>query len=172
MRRPERLHLVHQGASKYRGEIARGKTDRSCGNFHRMDDIIGFEQHVQDLRAGETLFVAWQHWFLTFMANALGLDGLVPSTYPTSCNYSQWTEPEYASDSTEGNCYDVLWQLVLFRERSDESWRAEAFEQMHMGFGGHEDSPCASAFYPNSSPSSWHIARAQAEDGLVIEPAP
>lgn len=68
------------------------------------------------------------------------------------------SEPAYATDPTEGNCYDVLWQLVLFRVSSEYAWRAEAVQQMHMGFGGSADSPCASAFYPGSNPTSWSPA--------------
>lgn len=59
-------------------------------NYILMGDVQGFYNYVQSVRAGETLFVAWQHWFLRFLADALLLDGLVPSHYPISCNYSQW----------------------------------------------------------------------------------
>jgi hypothetical protein len=110
---------------------------------------------VHHLQAGETLLVAWQHWFLTYLVTGLGLDGLVPASYPMSCNYSQWSEPPSAMDPTEGDCYDVLWQMVLYRESPDDSWDAESFAQMHMGFGGSEDSPCAAALARGSNPTTW-----------------
>ena len=59
---------------------------------------------------------AWQHQVLAGIVNAMGFEGLAPTAFPRFCNYSQWTEPDYAMDPEEGNCFDVLWQLVLFRE--------------------------------------------------------
>lgn len=123
-------------------------------NHVNMEDVDSFVRYVQGMRAGETLLVAWQHWFLTFMVEALGFEGLIPTSYPRSCNYSQWTEPAYAMDKEEGDCYDVIWQLVLFRENPTQRWRTDAFTSLHQGFGG-RDSPCASAFYPDSTPAHW-----------------
>ena len=46
----------------------------------------------------------------------MGFEGLAPTAFPHFCDYSQWTEPDYAMDPEEGNCFDVLWQLVLYRK--------------------------------------------------------
>ena len=113
--------------------------------------------YVQNMRAGKTLFVAWQHWFLSFLVTELGFEGLVPTSFPRSCNYTQWTEPAYAMDPEEGDCNDVIWQVVLFRERPTQAWRTDSFSQLHQGFGGRQDSPCASAFYPHSTPTLWNL---------------
>jgi len=129
-------------------------------NHVNMNDVQSFVRYVQGMRAGETLFVAWQHWFLTFLVTALGFEGLVPTSYPRSCKYEQWTEPAYAMDEEEGDCYDVIWQLVLFRESPTRDWRTDAFAQLHQGFGGSRDSPCASAFHPDSTPTHWTGASA------------
>ena len=91
--------------------------------------------------------------------DAMGLEGIAPTSYPMSCNYSAWSEPAYAMDPEEGNCYDVLWQLVLFRESPAAKWRSWAFSQMHMGFGGSRDSRCSYSFAPRSNPTSWMDAQ-------------
>lgn len=143
-------------------------------NHVNMEDVSGFVQYVQGMHAGETLLVAWQHWFLTFLVTALGFEGLVPVAYPRSCNYTEWTEPAYAMDEEEGDCYDVIWQLVLFRENASHAWRTDAFTQLHQGFGGRRDSPCASAFHPGSTPTHWAhastVADTRADEGRGAPP--
>ena len=59
-------------------------------------DIAGFVSFVQGLSSGETLCVAWQHGFLAALVDAMGLEGIAPTSYPMSCNYSAWSEPAYA----------------------------------------------------------------------------
>ena len=69
--------------------------------------------------------------------------------YPDHCK-SAWTEPKY----TEGACYDVIWQFVLYRDHADEKWQAKGFSHLHMGFAG-QGSSCKEAFEPFSNPTSW-----------------
>lgn len=106
-------------------------------NFVDMADVAGFVKYVQQLKAGETLFVAWQHWFLTLLVGALGFEGLLPTQFPHSCPYPQWTEPEYALDEDEGDCYDVIWQIVLFRPSPKHDWRIDSFAQCGRGRDSH-----------------------------------
>ena len=49
-----------------------------------------------------------------------------------------------------GDCYDIIWQLVLTRPKDEPHapWQTVTFSQMHMGFGGHADSPCAESLSP------------------------
>lgn len=145
-------------------------------NHVDMGDVDSFVRYVQRMETGETLFVAWQHWFLTFLVEALGFEGLVPTTFPRSCNYTQWSEPAYAMDPDEGDCYDVIWQLVLFRESPSDSWRTDGFAQLHQGFGGSRNSPCVSAFHPDSTPTYWGRAQRSAAgpssaEGSALEAA-
>lgn len=74
-------------------------------------NVEGFITNLQKLSAGETLCVAWQHKFLADLVQEMGLEGLAPTSYPRSCNYTGWSEPAYAMDPEEGNCYDVIWQV-------------------------------------------------------------
>jgi len=74
-------------------------------------NVEGFIDSLQTLNAGETLLVAWQHKFLADFVNEMGLEGLAPASFPRSCNYTGWSEPAYAMDPEEGNCYDVVWQV-------------------------------------------------------------
>lgn len=70
--------------------------------------------------------------------------------FPEACNTTEWAEPEYTRETNGGDCYDVVWQLVLTRPKAmpHEPWQTVTFTQMHMGFGGAADSPCAEGFAP------------------------
>jgi len=119
--------------------------------------MANFHGYVQEnLQAGETLVAAWQHWFLPFLAKTFDSNGLVQSTFPTECNFTEWSEPEY----TGGACYDLISQLQLYRFDASHPWRLQAYSHMHMGFGGHANSSCASAFLPYSNPTGWKLAAA------------
>ena len=136
-------------------------------NYVDMTDVAGFVHYVQKLRAGETLFVAWQHWFLTLLVGAFGFEGLLPTSFPHSCAYPQWKEPAYALDPEEGDCYDVIWQIVLFRPHPHEDWRIDSFAQYvdcleATPFAGHR---------ATKRPTRVRIlARAQAAPGLWWKP--
>jgi len=122
-----------------------------------MADLVGFAQYVQqNLTAGETWFVSWQHWFIPLIAKQFDPNGLAEPhfPFPKHCNYTEWTEPDYI----HGRCYDLMVQLVLVREIASRPWRIQAFTDMHMGFGGKASSPCASAFVPYSNPTGWKFA--------------
>jgi solute carrier family 25 (adenine nucleotide translocator) protein 4/5/6/31 len=122
-----------------------------------FNDMAGFHRYVQEnLQAGETLLAAWQHWFVPFLAKSLDPNGLVRSTFPTECKFTEWTEPGY----TNGACYDLISQLQLYRSNASHPWRLQAYSQMHMGFGGNANSSCASAFLPYSNPTGWKLATA------------
>merc|ERR1712137_1124697 len=95
-------------------------------NGVEMADVAGFVKYLQHIRSRDTLLVAWQHWFIPHLAAAIDPRKLAPRHFPTTCNPSQWEEPEY----THGACYDIIWQFMLYRENSEASWRAEAFSQM------------------------------------------
>lgn len=49
-----------------------------------------------------------------------------------------------------GDCYEVIWQLVLNRPIGDETapWQTVSFAQMHQGFNGQADGPCSEALAP------------------------
>jgi len=122
-----------------------------------MADLVGFAQYVQqNLTAGETWFVSWQHWFIPLIAKQFDPNGLAEPhfPFPKHCNYTEWTEPDYI----KGKCYDLMVQLVLERDNSSRPWRIQAWADMHMGFGGKASSPCESAFKPHSNPTSWKWA--------------
>jgi len=129
------------------------KIGLSVDNHIEMADVDKVHEYVQSLPAGGTLLLSWQHWFIPLIARSFetGAKGLAPQLWPSSCDYSEWTEPTYTNDA----CYDAIWQIVLYRDDSGHPWRAQAFAQMHMGFGGLADSPCASALYPYSNPTNW-----------------
>ena len=147
-------------------------------NTLRYTNVDGFVDRLQKLAAGETMCVAWQHSFLDAFVRRLGLEGLAPASWPRSCNYTgPWAEPDYAMDVTEGNCYDLIWQLLLFREGPAHRWRSAAFSQMHMGFRGAGDGPCVEAFSPGSAPGMWGravpiAAAANSTPRHALSPAP
>ena len=114
-----------------------------------FQDVLGFKAYLNTLPSGSSVLVAWEHKMMGQLAQAVDPEGLAPAKYPDHCK-SEWTEPEY----TMGACYDVIWQFVLYRSHSRESWRAKAFSHLRMGFAG-GGSKCSEAFEPFSNPSSW-----------------
>ena len=166
---PTELIASYRPASSVRPLETLQPLAEKLGGMH-IDNTIGMQdadkvaEYVQGLKPGGTLFLAWQHWFIPFLVRALEVTAteLAPEFWPNTCPYHEWDEPDYTSQkpskhnpSTAKACYDVLWQVVLFRENDKDRWRAQAFTQMHMGFGGESDSPCESGFKPNSNPTNW-----------------
>jgi hypothetical protein len=129
-----------------------------------MQDVKGFVSYLQRVQSGETLLVAWQHWFIHLLAHAIDPRELTPRLYPNTCNYSQWAEPVYTNNS----CFDVIWQLTLYREDADHPWRARSFTAMHMGYGGSGESPCSAAFSPHSNPTSWKLISEPSDSHNII----
>lgn len=126
-------------------------------NAVQMADVDGFVGYLTRLKAGETLLVAWQHWFIPKLIEAIDPRELAPRHFPKSCNFSQWEEPAYTNDA----CYDEVWQMMLYRSNSSYTWRVRAFTKFHMGYGGSAASPCEAAFSPHSNPSAWNLAEHQ-----------
>ena len=116
-----------------------------------MMDIYAVNKLVPTLKHGDQLLVSWQHWFIPKMMAAL-----YPPTpqllhgFPKSCNTTEYTEPSYTRGGSDGDCYDIIWQLVLTRPKgvSDAPWQTVTFNQMHEGFAGTTSSPCAEALSP------------------------
>ena len=117
----------------------------------KMMDIYAVNKLVPTLKAGDQLLVSWQHWFIPKMIQAL-----YPPTpkwlerFPKSCNTTEYLEPGYTREGTDGDCYDIIWQLVLTRPKgaTDAPWQTVTFNQMHEGFAGTIDSPCIEALSP------------------------
>jgi len=113
-------------------------------------DIYALNRMIPTLEPRDQLLVSWQHWFLPRMIAAL----YPPSprmlrNFPEACNTSEWTEPQYAREGSGGDCYDIMWQLMLVRPKGQTApWQAVTFNQMHQGFGGASDSPCMEALAP------------------------
>lgn len=116
-----------------------------------MFDLYAVNRIIPTLVPGDQLLVSWQHWFLPRMIEVLN-----PPTpwwlrgFPKACNTSEWREPSYTRQGSDGDCYDIIWQLVLTRPKgnSEAAWQAVTFNQMHEGFGGAADSPCTEALSP------------------------
>ena len=114
-----------------------------------MMDIYAVNRLVPSLQPGDQLLVSWQHWFMPKIIAAL-----YPPTpwllrgFPSTCHTDLYEEPQYTRETNGGDCYDIVWQVVLTRPkaRPQDAWQAVTFNQMHMGFGGAADSPCAEAF--------------------------
>eukprot|EP00928_Gymnodinium_smaydae_P079350 TRINITY_DN63307_c0_g1_i1.p1 TRINITY_DN63307_c0_g1~~TRINITY_DN63307_c0_g1_i1.p1 ORF type:complete len:300 (+),score=48.06 TRINITY_DN63307_c0_g1_i1:96-995(+) len=132
------------------------KTGIRLDNHIQYKDVKGFQDYVNQLHHGQTLFVAWQHKLISKLAASFdvgGLEnGLTPSHWPKQCLYNNWEEPESIQ---EGACYDVIWQLVLHRSSKSESYRTKAFSHLHMGFAGNHTAPCSESFRPYSNPAHW-----------------
>ena len=96
-----------------------------------FQDVLGFKAYLNTLPSGSSVLVAWEHKMMGRLAQAVDPEGLAPAKYPDHCK-SEWTEPEY----TMGACYDVIWQFVLYRSHSRESWRAKAFFSFADGLCG------------------------------------
>lgn len=116
-----------------------------------MMDIYAVNEVVPTLKPRDTLLVSWQHFFLPRMMKAM----YPPSPiylrgFPDACPTTEWVEPQYTRETNGGDCYDIVWQMVLTRPKDDASapWQAVTFNQMHMGFAGTVESPCAEAFAP------------------------
>jgi hypothetical protein len=109
-------------------------------------ELYALSNAVQTLEAGDTLLAVWQHWFIPAMINTLHPPTpTLLAKFPGACD-ALWREPEYAQeDDGTGDCYDAFWQLHLVRPegRTSAPWQAVSFSQLHMGFGGLADSPCA-----------------------------
>eukprot|EP00931_Biecheleriopsis_adriatica_P075523 TRINITY_DN4936_c0_g1_i1.p1 TRINITY_DN4936_c0_g1~~TRINITY_DN4936_c0_g1_i1.p1 ORF type:complete len:360 (-),score=37.33 TRINITY_DN4936_c0_g1_i1:58-1137(-) len=126
------------------------KMDLHLGNNVYMADTERFIEYVHGLPAGATALISWQHWWITWLLISVYPDA---PPYPNYCPYSEWQDlPNY----THGRCYDILFQLVLKRPSSEMNWHVTAMSMMNMGFNGHSDSPCSSAFEPHSNPTQWH----------------
>merc|ERR1719231_144275 len=111
-----------------------------------MMNIYAANELVPSLKPGDQLLISWQHWFMPKMIAALNPPTpTLLNKFPEACATSEWTEPEYTRETNGGDCYDVMWQLVLVRPRDapHDPWQAVTFTQMHMGFGGEADSKCA-----------------------------
>ena len=71
------------------------------------------------LKAGDTLLVSWQHWFLPRILNSL--DPPSPRLYekwPEKCRSREFTEPTDAQEPDgTGDCYGIIWQLLMTRPR-------------------------------------------------------
>ena len=100
------------------------------------------------------------------VVHALGLE---PSSVflglprPSSAFYEPSTDLprpsiRYTRQGSDGDCYDIIWQLVLTRPKgnSEAAWQAVTFNQMHEGFGGAADSPCTEALSPIGKGLSFH----------------
>ena len=117
-----------------------------------MMEIYSALEAVPTLKPGDTMLVAWQHWFMPRMIAAL--DPPTPvliNKFPPACPSEEWVEPEYAKEEDgTGDCYGVIWQLALSRPLGDENapWQSVSFAQMHEGFSGKADGPCAAAMSP------------------------
>ncbi len=129
--------------------------DLHLGNNVNMADTERFVQFLHGLPSGATALIAWQHWWITWLLKAVYPNA---PAFPDYCPYSQWSDlPEY----THGRCYDIVFQLVLKRPTAEDFWHVTSLSMMNMGFGGEDDSPCASAFGPHTNPTSWHQKPAQ-----------
>mmetsp|Transcript_18987 Transcript_18987/g.48585 ORF Transcript_18987/g.48585 Transcript_18987/m.48585 type:complete len:319 (-) Transcript_18987:402-1358(-) len=118
-----------------------------------MMDIYAVNKLLPTLKPGDQLLVSWQHWFIPKMIAAL-----YPPTphwlnsFPKACNTSEWVEPAYTRGGSDGDCYDIMWQLVLTRPRGavDAPWQTVTLNLMHEGFAGTANSACAEALAPIS----------------------
>jgi len=121
-------------------------------------DYDEFHNYVHNIEPGSTILVSWQHKKISRLVALFDPGGLAPDRWPYECNFTQWSEPSYTTEDAVDNCYDLVWQLVLWRTSSTGHWRTRVFSTMHMGFGGNPDAPCESAFKPHSNPTSWEHA--------------
>jgi len=122
-------------------------------NHIEYRDVDEFRKYVAGMKHGQTLFVAWQHKWIARLAESLDPGGLAPREYPEKCGYAEYDEPDRVQG---GYCYDVIWQLALYRHDSSSPWLTQAFSQMHMGFAGSRWDNCTQAFRPHSDPDHWN----------------
>jgi len=136
-------------------------------------DINEFDNYVHSMQPGSTLLVSWQHKKIAKLAASVDPGGLSPDRWPYECNFTQWSEPGYTTEVEDAidNCYDVIWQLLLWRASPTDRWRTRVFSMMHMGFGGTADAPCDSAFMPHSNPTDWYHAAQLSPNGVIATAA-
>eukprot|EP00960_Hanusia_phi_P018449 544011-Hanusia_phi.AAC.3 len=77
------------------------------------DDYSGFREMVHSAGCGDTILVAWEHFTIPHLVQALG----VPnddyfSEWPASCNSLHFQEPKQLE--TDSSCYDLIWQISIF----------------------------------------------------------
>ena len=117
--------------------------------FH-FKDINEFDNYVHSMQPGSTLLVSWQHKKIAKLAASVDPGGLSPDRWPYECNFTQWSEPGphravramhcrssgcsmpdsplrsgYTTEVEDAidNCYDVIWQLLLWRASPTDRWR-------------------------------------------------
>jgi hypothetical protein len=113
-------------------------------------DPAGLELAARDkLRAGGTLVIAWQHEELPGVIHAFAKKLRLHHAFrewPSTCDAAEWAEPSDLKGY--GQCYDLVWQLIMRRRPGETLWEAAEASQLHMGFGGLPESPCTGAFAP------------------------
>ena len=116
-----------------------------------MMDLYAVNELVPTLKPRDQLLVSWQHYFLPRMMKALYPPSpIMFKGFPNACPTTEWVEPEYTRETNGGDCYDIIWQMILTRPKDtpDAPWQTVTFNQMHMGFAGTATSPCAEALSP------------------------
>ena len=51
--------------------------------------------------------------------------------FPNACPTTEWVEPEYTRETNGGDCYDIIWQMILTRPKDtpDAPWQTVTFNQ-------------------------------------------
>ncbi|EKX53722.1 hypothetical protein GUITHDRAFT_100692 [Guillardia theta CCMP2712] len=98
------------------------------------DDLNGFLELVLSAHCGDTILVAWEHFTIPLLVQALGVpEDPYFSQWPKTCNSLYFQEPRHLE--ADSSCYDLIWRISLdLRNSSDGPSRtASRVTEFHQG---------------------------------------